>query len=302
MENYRSYGEIEGHIEKALSAMQDDLELTCAEVARQFFVPYPHLYARLKQRDSKITWPRTNLRLTEESPPRVRPSLWRVKFTALFPQLLDAAERILKQSEPEAAPLGKNWITHYLWRNPHLRWVRQKLQELERVAANEIPVYKKHFREFKAIVNEKGIQNGDIYNMDETGFRMDETVFRIGVGRNQWVITMDWKRPQISPSDTNRDYITSVEAVSVDGEVCLCWLYKEWIIYTSGMLIPACQIIILSTRLNLAIQTTRYQLIGYIILIIGAVSVSRVHGDFLFLTVMNRILRKNLLNIVMIKK
>jgi hypothetical protein len=30
---------------------------------------------------------------------------------------------------------------------------------------------------------------------------------------------MDWKRPQISPSDTNRDYITSVEAVSVDGEV-----------------------------------------------------------------------------------
>jgi predicted transcriptional regulator len=55
MENYRSYGEIEGHIEKALSAMQDDLELTCAEVARQFFVPYPHLYARLKQRDSKIT-------------------------------------------------------------------------------------------------------------------------------------------------------------------------------------------------------------------------------------------------------
>jgi hypothetical protein len=48
---------------------------------------------------------------------------------------------------------------------------------------------------------------------------MDETGFRIGVGRNQWVITMDWKRPQISPSDTNRDYITSVEAVSVDGEV-----------------------------------------------------------------------------------
>jgi proline dehydrogenase len=66
MENYRSYGEIEGRIEKALSAMQDNLELTCAEAACQFFVPYLHLYARLKRHDSKTTQPRTNLRLTKE--------------------------------------------------------------------------------------------------------------------------------------------------------------------------------------------------------------------------------------------
>jgi hypothetical protein len=66
IENYRSYGEIEGRIEKALSAIQDDLELTCAEAACQFFVPYPRLYARLKQHDSKTTRPCTNLRLTEE--------------------------------------------------------------------------------------------------------------------------------------------------------------------------------------------------------------------------------------------
>jgi hypothetical protein len=130
---------------------------------------------------------------------------------ALVPQLLDTAEHILKQSKLKAAPLGKNWITHFLRRNPHLHRVRQKPQELERVAADKIPVYKKLFREFKAIVNKKGIPNRDIYNMDETGFR-------IGVGRNQWVIVMDWKRPQ-SLSDINQDYITSVEAISVDGEM-----------------------------------------------------------------------------------
>ena len=149
MENYGSYGEIEGRIEKALSVMQDDLELTCAEAARQFFVPYPRLYARLKRRDSKTTRPRTNLRLTEEQNQALQEYVHRcdaLNSPALVPQLLDAAERTFKQSEPEAAPLGKNWITCFLRQNPHLRRVWQKPQELERVAADEIPVYKKHFR------------------------------------------------------------------------------------------------------------------------------------------------------------
>ena len=215
MEHYGSYGEIEARIERALSAMHDDPELKCAEAARQFFVPYPRLYARLKQRDSKFTRPRTNLRLTEEQDQALQEYVYRcdkLNSPALVPQLLDTAERILRQCEPEAAPLGKNWIMRYLQRNPHLHHVRQKPQELERMAADEIPVYKRYFREFKAIVNEKGIPKGDIYNMDEMGFR-------IGVGGNQWVITMDWKRPQTSPSDTNWDYITSVEVVSADGEV-----------------------------------------------------------------------------------
>ena len=48
---------------------------------------------------------------------------------------------------------------------------------------------------------------------------MDETGFRIGVGGNQWIITMDWHHPHQSPTDTNCDYVTSVEAISGDGIV-----------------------------------------------------------------------------------
>ena len=48
---------------------------------------------------------------------------------------------------------------------------------------------------------------------------MDETGFRIGVGGSQWIITMEFKKPQLSPLETNRDFITSVEAISADGEV-----------------------------------------------------------------------------------
>ena len=71
-------------------------------------------------------------------------------------------------------------------------------------------MYQRHFRDYQHIIQEKGVLPGDIYNMDETGFR-------IGVSGSQWIITMDITRPHFSLSDTNRDYVMSIEAVSGDG-------------------------------------------------------------------------------------
>ena len=50
----------------------------------------------------------------------------------------------------------------------------------------------------------------DIYNMDETGFR-------VGVGKSQWVITEEWNKPLYQTDADNRDYITSVECISGSG-------------------------------------------------------------------------------------
>ena len=61
-------------------------------------------------------------------------------------------------------------------------------------------MYRNHFNEFKSVVQEYSIVQGDVYNMDETGFR-------IGVGGSQWIITMEFKKPQLSPSETNRDFL-----------------------------------------------------------------------------------------------
>jgi hypothetical protein len=48
---------------------------------------------------------------------------------------------------------------------------------------------------------------------------MDETGFRIGLGGSQWIINIEFKKPQLSPSETNCDFVTSVEAISADGIV-----------------------------------------------------------------------------------
>ena len=54
----------------------------------------------------------------------------------------------------------------------------------------------------------------DIWNMDETGFR-------IGCGRAQIVITLDPRKPLYMTDPDNHDYITSVECISSAGDVIL---------------------------------------------------------------------------------
>ena len=132
----------------------------------------------------------------------------------MVPQLKGAIQRILNLNYPDgkAPPLRQHFITHWLATNLDCRRVKQKLKELNWVAANSVEVYKAHFNEFKAVVYKYGIIQGDAYNIDETGFR-------IGVGGSQWIITIDYQKAYLSPLESNRDYITSVETISANGEV-----------------------------------------------------------------------------------
>ena len=132
----------------------------------------------------------------------------------MVPQLKGAIQRILDLNYPngKAPPLGQHFITRQLATNLDYRRVKQKLKELNWVAANSVEVYKAYFNEFKAVVYKYGIIQGDAYNIDETGFR-------IGVGGSQWIITIDHQKAYLSPSESNRDYITSVETISANSKV-----------------------------------------------------------------------------------
>ena len=132
----------------------------------------------------------------------------------MVPQLKGAIQRILNLNHPngKAPPLRQHFITRQLAANLDYRRVKQKLKELNRVAANSVEVYKAHFNEFKAVVYKYGIIQGDAYNIDETSFR-------IGVGGSQQIITMDYQKAHLSLLELNRDYITSVETISANSEV-----------------------------------------------------------------------------------
>ena len=65
---------------------------------------------------------------------------------------------------------------------------------------------------YRAVVEERGIQPRDIYIFDENGFR-------IGVGKDQWIVILDPNHQSYLGSSTNRDLVTSCETSSGDGKV-----------------------------------------------------------------------------------
>ena len=66
------------------------------------------------------------------------------------------------------------------------------------------------YEAFRRGIAEKGVQIEDIWNMDETGFR-------IGCGIAHSVVTLDKSKPLRFVDPDNRDYITSMEAISARG-------------------------------------------------------------------------------------
>ena len=96
----------------------------------------------------------------------------------------------------------------------HPEFSKKKTSRLsaERSEAHDIESIRGFFHKWKAAIDKDAIQLGDIYNFDETGFR-------IGVGRDQVVVTL-YPKTRIYRDDPDvRETITSVECVSGDGVV-----------------------------------------------------------------------------------
>ena len=105
---------------------------------------------------------------------------------ALVPQLKSTMQYNLDLSHPsgQAPPIGQHLIGRWLKRNKDCRRVKQKPQEVARLACSTKAVYRAHFNELRKLMRDKSIQPADAYNMDKTGFR-------ISIGGSQSVVTMD---------------------------------------------------------------------------------------------------------------
>jgi hypothetical protein len=130
-------------------------------------------------------------------------------------QLSNTANAILKHDyigdgEPNA--VSEQWSRRFLDRHPELHKMKQKPIELARKLAHDPAVLLNWFKRFEALRTQFGVCNEDIWNFDETGFR-------IGVGKSQWIVTTSTSKRSYLACDNSRDLVTSVEAVSAAGNV-----------------------------------------------------------------------------------
>jgi hypothetical protein len=90
--------------------------------------------------------------------------------------------------------------------------MKQKPIELKRKLAHNPAVIQNWFERFQALRTQYGVLDEDIWNFDETGFR-------IGIGKSQWIVTTSTSKRAYLACDNSRELITSVEAVSARGVV-----------------------------------------------------------------------------------
>ncbi|KAF2189123.1 putative Psq domain transposase [Zopfia rhizophila CBS 207.26] len=72
---------------------------------------------------------------------------------------------------PQKKPVGKKWFQPYIERTPEVQMAQSKKYDYQRAKQEDPEVIYEHFRLLKNVVNKHGIQNDDIYNMDEIGFQ-----------------------------------------------------------------------------------------------------------------------------------
>jgi len=104
-----------------------------------------------------------------------------------------------------------DWPKRFLARHPHLKQRRQRPIAVQRKDANNVDDLANYFTKLEVAIAKYGIVLEDLWNMDETGFR-------VGCDRSRMVVTLDTKKVLKIADLDNRDYITFVEAISSTGE------------------------------------------------------------------------------------
>ena len=106
------------------------------------------------------------------------------------------ANAILPRSHPAdlnnpPPQVSKCWADRVLELHPEYLLRKQRVQEIDRKNAQHPDIIQEWLQKFKAICDEYEIPPQDIYNFDESGFR-------IGLDRNQWTVTPHF-RPHSFP-------------------------------------------------------------------------------------------------------
>jgi hypothetical protein len=213
----------EAKIQEALSFIDENPGAKLRAVAREFGVPRDQLRNRSVGRQSRLGRTPANIKLSkpeEAALCRYIDRLEALNLSVRIEFVRDAANAILYERAPLAQKenpptVGQHWATRFYRRHGYSK-TKQKKLDSDRQAAENIERVKEYFDKLGTVLAEGGFVPEDIWNMDETGFR-------IGEGKDQMVITRA-KRAQYFGIPVNRESATAIEAISASGAHCPAFL------------------------------------------------------------------------------
>jgi transposase-like protein len=211
----------EQKLEAAIQAYHRKKRTSITAVAREFDVPRRTLSYRLHGRKSRFQPRPSQTRLSEAEDLALSIYCQNLEETGVFVRrrhLIAIAESLLldraeyQSSDLPPPKLGRTWPYRWCKRHPELGIDTLQSLEVSRKMAHDPVVISRWFSQYQTLYTELGLYKEDIWNFDETGFR-------IGVGRAQKVVRSKKFKAQRTflASTTSRDYVTCIEAISAAG-------------------------------------------------------------------------------------
>ena len=218
-----NYKEEEARILEAVEAFRTKKNASAASLAREFGVSVDRLRRRIRGVPSRSTRPKVTGPLSKEQEQALQKWIENLDEMGVPPTaetIRNCANSMIHRSDPDARGVGKNWPYNFIqWLGPEYKRVKQKPMDPNRLAATDISVIDSWFDRLEIQLRINKIQPENLYNFDETGFR-------IGQGKREKVITAYPDDAIHIPSDSSRISVTVVECIAAKG-----WVMPPFIIF-----------------------------------------------------------------------
>jgi hypothetical protein len=213
----------ETRLSNAITQWKRGIFTTKRQCAAVCAVSYNLLIARLSGRTSRHERKPVNKRLTPQEENAVIAFMLRLDTAGIqgnVRTIETCANTLIKSRitgplETPPQPLGSKWATRFLdAHKDEISLQRDTIKELDRAAAEDPERLRAWYNDLKGKFTRCAIQPQDLYNYDETGFR-------IGIGKREMVVTKARrKRVRVSSAkDSERELVTACECISASGDV-----------------------------------------------------------------------------------
>ena len=196
----------------AIQAIERDPKLSVRRAAAIYSVPRTTLRARIDGIKSRRDIVANGRNLTKLEEIAIVQRIVELDSQALPPRLSavkDMANRLL--CDRDALPVGKNWASNFVKRQPQLKTVFSRKYDYSRALCEDPELIQGWFNLVRNTVAKYGIAEADIYNFDETGFTMGQ------ITPTMVVTSSERKNKPKLAQPGNREWVTVIQGVNSQG-------------------------------------------------------------------------------------
>ena len=187
--------------------------------AKTFNVNYRSLLQWIRGENSRSSQNRTNEWLNEHQYQTIFEYIDRlnqIEASSTLNMLQEITDRILQRNHQNptvsSSKIGKNWPYRFVKKHPQYFRQKMKIMNPKRIDAERLSDLCTWFDELEMLIEAYSIQNEDIYNMNETGFRLDHE-------RNENIISCFSSDRITVASMFNQILITVIECIGVNEKI-----------------------------------------------------------------------------------